>query len=791
MTAICPRKKGLIETRTFGPDTEQEFRHWLELYNVQKMWNIYCHVNLARDGTDPEQKMGIADTGWLAALHVDLDPDEEEERKPGGWERERARIRAQFNDDAVLPEGVPGLPTYLDDSGNGFYPYWELEEPIRVRDEAHGKELGLYNKRLAQIFHGGDKCHAVNWILGAPGTINYPNIKKMSKGRKPTQRLTVFHHEERRYTLDQFQPAEPDKPEGQEKEKEFVTKIDFDKVKVHADLDVLDQWRVNDRVKEIIEHGKVPGEVKPGDDSGSVWQLEASCALVRRRVPDQLHYELLMDPKWKWHETIRGHGGSKYAVRQINRAKEKVAEDVGHAKEGVVHQMNAEGFGATNMQGKFRVAFCRPHPRFPMQMDYHFATEKDFINFERKHKVEQVTMNPAGGMSVRMVGRGEVYLDSNARQEFDGLRFLPGKERILDGRFLNTWSDFAVKPSSEGSCSRYLDLLFDIICAGKQARFDYLQGWMASIFQKPWDLQQTAAMLLKSPGKGAGKGVAVRQLGLLLGRHFLPIAHEDHLIGKFNAHQGEAVLVFVDETCELHDKKALGVLNTLITEPTKMYERKGIDAVPIDNFARIIIATNEDDPLTLQFGDRRWCVWNVSEAKLQNRPYFRAIVEQMDNGGREALLHHLLSYNLANYDPAAIPDTEEKHRMILRGAPPFEQVLIFWAQEGRLPGALVGRFSKRGEPLQDRPHIAASSDLYEALRKSGGKALMHESDPALSAKLKVYGFEPHGLGHGAGKKAPPLHLLQAQLERKYEALKGTWEFKGWGAKRDVQLELVG
>jgi len=103
---------------------------------------------------------------------------------------------------------------------------------------------------------------------------------------------------------------------------------------------------------------------------------------------------------------------------------------------------------------------------------------------------------------------------------------------------------------------------------------------------------------------------------------------------------------------------------------------------------------------------------------------------------------------------------------------------------------LIDRVGKNGQRLQDWPNVAPSKALYTALRESGGKALLHASDIELSAKLDDYGFKPKGLGDCAGKRAPDLHLLQAQLEKRYEALKGKWRYKEWGEVKDVQLKLA-
>jgi hypothetical protein len=597
-----------------------------------------------------------------------------------------------------------------------------------------------------------------------------------------------------KHPLTAFEKAPPDARKKKKKGKapkaeEFVTKINTNPITGHLqDLSVLDQYGVSPRIRMIIEHGKVPGEDKEGDNSRSVWQMEASCALVRHKVPDQLHYNLLMNPNFRWHETVHDHGGSAYAVKQVRSAKETVANDVGRTQDDVVERLNKEGCCVVNLKGKVRYVYMTPDTEHPTQLVDNFATKDDFLNWFADDVVDGVKVVRGVPLPVK-VPVGNIYVDHPERRKLSGIKFFPGKPRILPNNVLNTCSGFAVRPK-EGDCSLFLNHCRDIICNKDPVLYKYLLGWMAGIVQKPWDLQRATALILTSPNKGTGKSKFGDVFGSLFGRHYMAISDKSHLTGKFNAHTSELVLMLADEMYDLNDPEALGVLNTRITEKTKPIEKKGIDTFSAPNYCRYIILSNDDSPVKIQFGDRRFVIFRVSETRIKDFTYFAALDEQMDNGGREALLHFLLHHDISNFNAGDIPHSEQKDRLILRNAPAFEQVLISWAREARLPGALVGRYSKKtGKPLPDRPNIVASTPLYEALRKSGGKHLKDESDVALSYKLEDYGFKWHGLGDGAGKKAPDLQALQAQLEKRYTALVGTWRFQDWGAAPVAEEEL--
>lgn len=96
-----------------------------------------------------------------------------------------------------------------------------------------------------------------------------------------------------------------------------------------------------------------------------------------------------------------------------------------------------------------------------------------------------------------------------------------------------------------GDCSLFWAHLKDIICAGDEARYTYVRRWLAHAIQKPAEMSETALVL--RGGQGAGKGTQVNIYGQLFGIHFQAISQMKQLLGKFNAHMQEAILVFGDE----------------------------------------------------------------------------------------------------------------------------------------------------------------------------------------------------------------------------------------------------
>ena len=160
-----------------------------------------------------------------------------------------------------------------------------------------------------------------------PGTVNVPDERKRKKGRTPALARLVSSNLAHVYGLDRFTAA-PVVQMGEDAG--FIgatTSVTISgNVDRLEDVNDLDKWGIPDRIKVIIVQGKHPDEPKPGDSSRSGWLFDVTCQLVRRDVPDDVIFAILTDPDFAISESVleKGSNAERYAVRQIERAKEEV-----------------------------------------------------------------------------------------------------------------------------------------------------------------------------------------------------------------------------------------------------------------------------------------------------------------------------------------------------------------------------------------------------------------------------------------------------------------------------------
>ena len=168
--------------------------------------------------------------------------------------------------------------------------------------------------------------------------------------------------------------------------------------------------------------------------------------------------------------------------------------------------------------------------------------------------------------------KAQLWLKSPDRRTYKNIVFNPRIAGHYDNNF-NIWKGFAVQPI-KGDCSLFWDHVQQIICAGKEPHYVYIRKWLAHLIQNPWII--ATAIVLRGK-QGTGKGTFVEAIGKLLGSHYAPLANLDQILGRFNSHLKNAILVLADEAIWGGNKREIGALKALITEPKMFIEGKGKD----------------------------------------------------------------------------------------------------------------------------------------------------------------------------------------------------------------------
>lgn len=575
--------------------------------------NLYYHVNEVIEQPTPKkaEKVEIAKVHFL---QIDMDV-----RKVGETEEEaHARI--------ITSLGRYGRrPSALINSGGGYNAIWRLTSPIAMHSESDIEDVEARNRQLAADLEG-DVTHDISRILRLPGTVNRLNKIKVERGRVPSLSSLVWV-DDATYSLSEFIPA-PSAPKNQGTSSARVESISSRT----EDLALLP---ISSSLKEMI----ASGVGRTPDRSDTLWFV--CCELIRLEIRDDVILGLITDSRYRISDHIFAQGARhlQYALRQIRRAKEKAVDPA-------LVEMNDRHAVIKNFGGKC-VIMKEPHGVHPMS----FQSTREFIMGNDNEKIllqDKVTGKP------RLIGKATWWFDQTMRRQYDHVVFEPGKESGAD---LNLWQGFAVEPKPGNMHDRYMENMFQNICAGDEARFVYLLKWMARVVQFPATQSMVAVVLLGD--RGTGKSVFGKGFAKIFGTHAFTAKDAREFTGKFNDHLVHTVFLLAEEAFDIRDKSHESTLKEIITSGSLAREGKGLKITQNSNYIHLMMTSNQEKVIPAGDKERRFFVTRVRE-KTHSDDWFRIIDEEDPKAGSIShLLHHLLSIDLTDFKVNDYPVTME------------------------------------------------------------------------------------------------------------------------------------
>lgn len=300
----------------------------------------------------------------------------------------------------------------------------------------------------------------------------------------------------------------------------------------------------------------------------------------------------------------------------------------------------------------------------------------------------------------KAVSVGDLWLGHTERRQYDGIEFAPPGSATRTG-YYNLFQGFGVEPG-QGDCSKFLAHLKDNAARGDEATYLWIVGWWAQIVQQP-SVKMATALVLRGPF-GVGKTKIGQVMGSLIGDHYLLVASPRYITGQFNSHMASLLVLHADEAFWAGDKASVGTLRDLVSGDHHMLEYKNVDPIRIKNHMRLFVTGNPDWMVPAGFRERRWAVFDMGEGHMQDHAYFAAIDHEMNDGGREALLHYLLNFDLSQVDLRTIPKTAALLDQQIESMTPEQAWWFQTLMSGVLPPRPYGI---------NGPHVCQKDDLFE------------------------------------------------------------------------------
>ncbi|MGD9825036.1 TOTE conflict system archaeo-eukaryotic primase domain-containing protein [Desulfobacter sp.] len=305
--------------------------------------------------------------------------------------------------------------------------------------------------------------------------------------------------------------------------------------------------------------------------------------------------------------------------------------------------------------------------------DVVFSSVYDIKNFYANKKIPDPD-NPQ-----KQIPKSQFWFEHGNRREYQGVVFDPSG--TPEG-YYNLWQGFAVEPAA-GDWSLFKQHIWENIAACDEEIYWWILAWFARIIQSPGGERPGTSLVMRGR-QGTGKGILMKHIGALLGKHYLQIAQSNQVTGNFNSHLKDALLVFVDEGFWAGDKQAEGVLKNMITEPFVNIEQKGKDIIRVKNHINLAIASNNSWVIPAGLEERRFFVVDVSDRHMQDYSYFAAIDHQMKNGGQAAMMHDLLNLDMSGVNLRTFKRTDGLFEQILNSMTTVQKYWFERLQDGSL-----------------------------------------------------------------------------------------------------------
>ena len=168
-------------------------------------------------------------------------------------------------------------------------------------------------------------------------------------------------------------------------------------------------------------------------------------------------------------------------------------------------------------------------------------------------------------------------------------------------------------------------------------------------------------------------------------------------------------------------------LYSLITEPDLTIEPKFIGAYSAPNHLNIDIISNQEHYVPVSGTARRFFIPSVSADRAGDHEYFQAITAQLNDGGFEALLYHLLhEIDVSDFNVRDVPKTAALAEQAAYSRKGVDLLVEKACNEGQVP------CSHSDWPALSDCSGDGSSKLYTDYRNGFDYFIDHHSDRGLS-----------------------------------------------------------
>ena len=231
----------------------------------------------------------------------------------------------------------------------------------------------------------------------------------------------------------------------------------------------------------------------------------------------------------------------------------------------------------------------------------------------------------------------------------------------------NVWTGFQAKridrPESDG-LKLMKSFIMETWANNNQEHYNYVISWFAGLVLNLSGINKIALAMVSK--QGSGKGTLIEFMELVLRAvNVVSVPGIEKITGRFNTVLQGKRLVNINEMSSTKDefRSNFDKIKTYITDPTIMIEPKGVNPYKINNISNFVLFTNHRDAIVVEESDRRYAIFEMSGAHLNDNDYFGKIRRDCFNQDvADEFYTYLLDFPVVPLN--VIPNTELRSEMM-------------------------------------------------------------------------------------------------------------------------------
>jgi len=271
-----------------------------------------------------------------------------------------------------------------------------------------------------------------------------------------------------------------------------------------------------------------------------------------------------------------------------------------------------------------------------------------------------------------------------------GLKHISGQIFVPDGpdyvvapkskrTFANTSQRYAPETESADVSPLVIEF-FERLFPSAIERKTILQ-WIAHMIQFPG--QRPSWHIMLPSESGVGKGFLCEYILDPLVIHTATVKNYKAMTGQFSSLLAKYTFILIDDAKAKSDASQTE-LKSILSEERTFVEQKFGDAGMVNTYSRMMLASNEDRPLILEKGERRWFV----ATKLKHRKdqedtnqFLARLFEWLQlPGSLDKVYNWFMQTDLTGFHHKQCPDSAGLQKMIAMSSDPYAEGIKHWTE---------------------------------------------------------------------------------------------------------------